>query len=200
MAVIPYIILIIRSKRIKNNDIDNYNRTPPLFSYKKNKYEIVKYKAGFIFLSAILYLIQSIFFVYTFKIKTNSWIWYILIASIFCYLIFKIKLYNHHYLSIVLIILIGFSIDLILGNVQTEIVDNYTLLLIRFIREILVSLYNVVAKYTMEKKYVSVYELSFYIGLINMILFGFFSILDYNFLNYMITTNILIILIISNCL
>jgi len=55
------------------------------------------------------------------------------------------------------------------------------LLLIRFIREILISLYNVIAKYTMEKKYVSVYELSFYIGLINIILFGIFSIFDYYF-------------------
>ena len=183
LAVIPYIILKIRSKRINNKNIQNINNNNSFISlYKKNnKDEIVRYKAGFILLTAITFLIQSVLFVETFKIKTNSWIWYIFIATLFYYLIFKIKLYNHHYLSIILIILLGFVIDIILGNIQNELINNLGLLLIRFIREILISLYNVVAKYTMEKKYVSVYELSFYIGLINMILFGIFSIFDYNF-------------------
>ena len=48
-------------------------------------------------------------------------------------------------------------------------------------KEIAFSLYNVVAKYVMEKKYISVYEFSFYIGLMVIILFTTFAIFDYYF-------------------
>ena len=40
------------------------------------------------------------------------------------------------------------------------------------------------AKYVMDKKYVSVYEFSFYIGAINLILSGIFMVLDYFFLKF----------------
>ena len=129
----------------------------------------------------ILDFFQSIFFVYTFEIKTNSWIWYIFITTLFYYLIFKVNLYKHHYLSIILIILLGLVIDLILGNLQNEVINNLKLLLMKFLREILVSLLNVFFKYTMEKKYVSVYEICFYIGIINVALFGIFALFDYYF-------------------
>ena len=62
---------------------------------------------------------------------------------------------------------------------QNDIINDLPLLLIKFVREILFSLYNVLAKYVMEKKFVSVYEFSFYIGLINLIIVGIFSVFDY---------------------
>ena len=102
-----------------------------------------------------------------------------MITSIFYYLIFKKKLYKHHYLSIILIILIGLIIDLVLGNLQKDITEHYLLLLMRFLREILYSFHDVVDKYIMEKKYGSIYEIAFYTGLINIILLGILSILDY---------------------
>ena len=80
----------------------------------------------------------------SFQIKTNAWIWYILIAVIFYYLIFKVQLYRHHYLSIILIILIGLIIDLISGNLQKEIVNAPGRLVMKFLKQVFFSLYNVI--------------------------------------------------------
>ena len=103
-------------------------------------------------------------FVSTFKIKSNSWYLYILITSIFYYMIFKIKLFKHHYLSIIIIILLGIIIDLVVGNLQNDFLNNFFLLLISFLRIILLSFDYVIIKYTIEKKFVSVYEIIFFIG------------------------------------
>ena len=121
-------------------------------------------------LSTIVYLAQTIFFAKAFKIKTNSWILYILFTALFFYLIFKIKLYRHHYLSCGLIILMGLIIDLILGNLQSEIIEDPINLVMKFLKDILTSLYLVLAKYVMEKKYISVYGFSFYMGFFSLII------------------------------
>ena len=99
-------------------------------------------------------------------------------------MIFKKKLYKHHYLSVVLIILIGLIIDLVLGNLQKDISEHYLLLLMRFLREILYSFHDVIDKYIMEKKFGSIYEIALYTGIINILLLGIFSVLDYYFFNY----------------
>jgi len=184
-AIIPFIILKKRSQRVKNIDIDNRktNNTKIEYIYTDYGEENVQGKFRFILLSAIIFFIQSIFFVASFKIKSNSWILFISFASLFYYIIFKIKLYNHHYLSIILIILIGVIIDLVSENLQNDISDNLPSLLMRFIREVLFSFFNVIIKYVMEKKYVSVYEMTFYNGIINFILFGISAIIDFYFFN-----------------
>ena len=97
-------------------------------------------------------------------------------------MIFTIKLHRHHYLSIVLIILLGLAIDLITNNLQNEIVNEPADLIMKFVKQVFFSLYNVMAKYVMEKKYVSVYEFSFYVGLFNLIVFLIFAIFDYYFI------------------
>ena len=182
LTVIPYIILKIRSKRIKRiSDVNNIYTNDIEYIYNHKKKTIRQDKFRYILLSAIIYLTQQILFVLTIQVKTNSWIWIIIITSLFDYLIFKIKLYKHHYLSAILILLIGILIDVVLENIQDDIINNTLYLLIKFVREILFSLYNVLAKYVMEKKFVSVYEFSFYVGTIILILLGIFSIFDYKF-------------------
>ena len=99
-------------------------------------------------------------------------------------MIFKVKLYKHHYLSIVLIILIGLVIDLVTENYQHDIINQPLSLAIKFLKEIFYSLFNVIAKYVMEIKYVSVYELSFYIGLISCSLFVIFALFDYYYIKW----------------
>lgn len=83
------------------------------------------------------------------KIKTNFWIWYILFAAVFHYFIFKVKLYMHHYLSIILIIILGLVIDFVSGNIQKELTD--VRILYKFLKDIFTALYMVFAKYTIEK-------------------------------------------------
>ena len=106
LTLFPFILLKIRSKQVNTYlDIQLVNQNA-IKSPQKKIEEIVKGKWLYIILSAIIFVIQLFFLVVSFNIKTNSWIWYILIASIFYYLIFKVKLYKHHFLSIILIILI----------------------------------------------------------------------------------------------
>ena len=82
----------------------------------------------------------------TLEIKTNFWILENIITCIFYYMIFKVKLYKHHYLSIILIILIGFILDLVFRNYQNDLSNNILYFFIRFAREILYSLHDVINK------------------------------------------------------
>ena len=184
-ALIPFIILIIRSKRVHNNEIQNRKKNNSIkYIYFDKKENITQGKWKFILFSAIIFFIESIFFVMTFKIKTNCWIWYIVIASLFYYLIFNKKLFKHHYLSAASIILLGLVIDLSKENLQNDVTNNLLLLLLRYLREILLSFHNVITKYIMEKKFCSSSEITFYNGLINVVLFVIFAILDYNYFGF----------------
>ena len=184
LTIIPLIIFKIkfkqdRSYNDKNNNSDKNSKSIVLI-YKNNRI-YVKGVAKYVLLSAVIYLIQSIFFALAFKATTNAWIWYILIASIFYYLMFKVQLYKHHYLSIFFIIVIGTVIDLTTEAIIVDANNEPLALISKYIKEILFSLYNVIAKYVMEKKYISVYEFSFYIGAFNLIVLIIFSIFDYYF-------------------
>ena len=184
LTIIPLIIFKIkfkqdRSYNDKNNNSDKNSKSIVLI-YKNNRI-YVKGVAKYVLLSAVIYLIQSIFFALAFKATTNAWIWYILIASIFYYLMFKVQLYRHHYLSIFFIIVIGTVIDLTTEAIIVDANNEPLALVSKYIKEILFSLYNVIAKYVMEKKYISLYEFSFYIGFFNLIVLIIFSIFDYYF-------------------
>ena len=121
-------------------------------------------------------------FVYTFNITSNTWITYILFTSIFYYLIFKSKLFNHHYLSIVIILLAGLIIDLVQNNFVKDLKNNIIGFIFSFVRVILLSLVYAIIKYTMERKFVSPYEIGVYNGLINLILFIISAIIDHYFI------------------
>ena len=179
-ALMPFLILKKRSKKIKSEEIEKTNNFVIEYIYT-NIDENIKDKYKYILLSAIVYFIQAILFIFTFKIQSNTWSLYILITPIFYYLFFKIKLYRHHYLCIVLILLIGLIIDISLENIQYDLSKNLLLFFITLIREILFSFHNVFVKYIMEKKFVSVYEYTFYNGLIHFTLTGIFALFDHFF-------------------
>ena len=182
--IIPFIIYKNRTNKNNKNEINkiNYNtiNTNNIeLIYEDYANDKIQGKGRYILLSGIIFFIQSFIFLATKKVKSNSWIWDILITSILYYLIFKIKLYKHHYLSVILIILIGVTIDLVLGNLQNDVSENIGFLLLRFLREILYSLHDVINKYLMEKKYCSIYEISLSNGIINLILLGLFALINY---------------------
>ncbi len=184
ITIIPFIILTIKTKnRTTNTDIENIKQHQTSL-HKDSIKEVSKGKWKYILLSVLVYLVNTIFFAQSFQIKTNCWIWYILIAALFHYLIFKVKLYRHHYITSILIILIGLAIDLITKNLQVEIVEKPWNLIMKFLHGVLFPLYNVMAKYVMDKFYVSVYEFSFYIGLFNLVILLIFSIFDYYFIGW----------------
>jgi len=186
-TVIPFLMEKRSSNKISNSYIKNINtinNIELIYTYNSiDSIVIIKGKIIYIFLSALIFFAQSIIFVQSLKIKTNSWIWDILITSIFYYFIFKIKLYKHHYLSMIIIIITGLIIDLVLQNLQNDITNNLFLLFLRFLREILYSLHDVINKYLMQNKYCSIYDISLSNGIITLILLGIFSIFNYYFFN-----------------
>ena len=182
--IVPYIIYKIRSKKVVHNDNHELNQMDTKFEYiyeENNIEDDIKYKERYIFLIGIIFFINYIMFVATFEMKTNTWIVYILFTSIFYYIIFKAKLFKHHYLSIIIILVIGFIIDFIQGNIQNDFTNNIISLILSFIRVILLSFNYVIIKYTMEKKFVSLYEIGLFNGIINLILFIIFAIFDHFF-------------------
>ena len=181
LAVIPFLILKRKTKRKNSStdkDSDNTSKKAMKYIYNGGK-SYIKNKWFFILLSSVICSIQIFVMSFSIKIKTNSWILDILFASIFYYLIYKINLYRHHYLSVILIISIGLTVDLVTGNLQDDLSNRPLHLAMRCLKEIFSSLLNVVAKYTIEKKFVSVYEFSTYIGLFGIILLIIFTLFDY---------------------
>ena len=168
LSIFPLIILKLRTKNIIQNE--------QKFNHIKN--DITKGKWKYIILSGISISSEVALFTYTLKVKTNLYIWNILSTSIFCKYFFKIKLYKHHYLSIIVIILAGIIADLISENLQSDITDNLLLFFIRIIREIIFSTHEIINKYLMEDKFCSVYELSLYSGVSIVIIMGIISIFE----------------------
>ena len=156
------------------------NTNLPTYS-ADDKMKMDKGKWLFIFISSFIFFIQFLIFMSTTTKKTNYWILDFLFASLLCYLILKLKYYKHHYLSLIINILIGLIIDLAFKNIQNDIKENFIKVLIRLLREILLTLHEVLNKYIMEKKNASAYEICLFNGIINLILLVFFSILNYYF-------------------
>lgn len=192
--VIPYIIYRKRSKgRALINAINNIdsNEEEKKFEYiYEEPHDIkddVRYKELYIILISIIFFINYSMFIYTFPVKSNIWITYILFTSIFYYLFFKAKLFNYHYLSIIIILLTGFIIDIAQANFQNDWESNEPEREVGFIfsivRVILLSFNYVIIKYTIEKKFASPYEIGAYSGIIDLILFIIFALLDYKFFN-----------------
>ena len=178
--IIPYIIYRIKAKKYKKElEIEILrNKSEYAKSVK------VRGKAKFIILIGLIFFANYYMFIYTIDIKSNTWIMYIVFTSLFYYLIFKSKLYLHHYLSICLILIFGIVIDLVIGNLQKDVTENLLKIVLSIIRVILLSLDYTLIKYTMEKKYVSPYVLGMFNGLINFVLFLIIAIFDHFIFNY----------------
>ena len=178
--IIPYIIYRIKAKKYKKElEIEILrNKSEYAKSVK------VRGKAKFIILIGLIFFANYYMFIYTIDIKSNTWIMYIAFTSLFYYLIFKSKLYLHHYLSICLILIFGIVIDLVIGNLQKDVTENLLKIVLSIVRVILLSLDYTLIKYTMEKKYVSPYVLGMFNGLINFVLFLIIAIFDHFIFNY----------------
>ena len=208
LIIIPYLVYKLISKKIDknkkkedkdvNNEItkkesknSNSTITDQEDDDKKLEYiynenddiENVPGKLKFIILIALIFFVNYYLFILTIDIKTNTWTMYIVFTSIFYYLIFKSKLYRHHYLCIGLILIFGIIIDIIEENLLKDANDKTASFCLSILRVILLSLNYVLIKYTMEKKYVSPYVLGMFIGIINLLLFIIFGILDHFFIH-----------------
>ena len=101
----------------------------------------------------------------------NLWTFNLVFLSLYSYWILKNKLYKHHYISIIIITIIGLLFNLITNKLSIErIKQNYITYLIGIAYMILYSLELILNKYYMLIKYIKSYEILFFEGLIILVL------------------------------
>ena len=99
----------------------------------------------------------------------NSWATTVIALSILSYWILKMKLYKHHYISIISIDIMGILYNVLSNRFDSDIIgDNYIFYLIFSFGEILAYISYVLYKYLMYIKYIKSYEILFYQGLIEL--------------------------------
>ena len=154
-GIIPFIIYKRRTKRVYSFDIQNLNKINDnqtlKYIYTDEEKTIIQEKIlkglwKYILLSTIIFGINQLLFVVTLYVQTNTSTLDIVFTSIFYYIIFKVKLYRHHYLSMILIIITGASIDVFLGSLQLDLGSRLGLFFLRVLRESMYSLSSVVDK------------------------------------------------------
>ena len=199
--IIPFIIYKIINKihwkNIKNNKIKEGDGNNNLLEKEKidlakkqekinkeNEITNIQVKIKYIILVGLIFFLNYFLFIYTINVKSNTWTIYIVFTSLFYYLIFKSKLYRHHYLSIGLILVFSIIIDAVVGNLKTDFENQFLLVFLSVFRVIVLSLNYVLIKYTMEKIYVSPYILGMFSGLINLFIFVILGILDHFFFHF----------------
>ena len=103
----------------------------------------------------------------------------IIFMALFAYLILKLKLYKHHVLCIIVVLIRSLSYTLIFQVFFKETKIDMIPYIVSFVTEIAFSLTYVIYKYYMLIKYMHPYEIMFFEGLNNRI----------NILNYCISNS-----------
>lgn len=172
-SFIPYLI----SKKYSKIIVKSYDNI--------NKKQLRIKKIGFVLISTLIDVTESIIRSLSLtEQKFDYWIIDIILIHVFSYYILKTRLYKHHYLSIIIVLII----NCILYIFQLKY-EDWTLkkMIIDLLFEVLLMLTFVINKYNMDYQYCSPYELCFYIGslstLIYSILFIFFSLYDEIYMN-----------------
>jgi len=159
----------------KNNKENNCKKKKSLIiklEYNDQLKDITYNKFKYIILTSLLDFILTILAVCFYSgTEVNFWIFDILFICLFSYFIFKIKIYKHHIISIILIIFTGIILDIIKNIHLNAIKNGLTQFIIKFVGEIFFSLLIIIVQYTMEKKFCSSYELCFYEGIITFVLY-----------------------------
>ena len=170
------IIYKIRNKRRKDNKLPYNTINKNFYNSSNSTITQISFKEKFlwILLTSVINYIAYIFFCIYWMNETNflnCWGITIIFMSLFSNLILKIKLYRHHYLSIIVVVLLGFSYNIAMDKFSKEnIKKNYDCYLVQFMTECLISLMNVMYKYLVETKYIISYEILLIEGLIEFVL------------------------------
>ena len=202
LIIIPYIIYQIATKKCRacsknkkndknkeeyeQNNTQNQEKVKEIktleveYIYNGNEHnEDVPGKIKYTIFIALIFFANYYLYIYTIQVKSNTWIIYIVFSSLFYYLIFKSKLFRHHYLCICLILTFGIIIDVLERNFQNDAENQPLKFFFSFLRIIILSFNYVLIKYTMEKKYLSPYILGTFSGLINLVLFIIWGLVEY---------------------
>ena len=118
----------------------------------------------------------------------NYWIFDVPFIMLFSYFMLKMKLYKHHFISLILIILFGVVIIVVYNLYKERENDYFFKILNTLVIEILFSLEITIAKYAMEYKFSSPYEICLFDGIfiliVNVILLIIFTFIPFSKINY----------------
>ena len=172
LSFIPFLYLKLKNKRIKDLNVSSQATKTNITASSNNVKEKIKTKKYFyILVIAFLDFFQKFLsFFFREQFLENFWIFDTCLILFFSFLILRNKFYPHHYLSLIMILIIGISliaINYYEGNI------TFWEVAITLLTEIFYSFENVICKYSMEIKFSSPYEICFYAGLFELLLFSF---------------------------
>ena len=177
LTIIPY-LYIWKYSRIAEKESLNNNKYLDQF-FKKRDPIVKKKKYLILFLCSFLDFTQKILtFLFSFKLKTNLWMFNIIIINVFTSMITQNKLYRHQYFSSGIMILFGILLNVV--NLKGMETGNIPILILNILIEIIYSLCIVLAKYGMDDLFCSPYEITFYEGIFALILNIIFLIISTN--------------------
>ena len=183
LAVIPHIYSILRIKKKSNSSTTPSNTsTSEYLIYNDNlsTNEQIKEQKKYYYILAIALLEFSqkfLTFFYVTLFLENFWVFDALLVLVFSFLILKTKTYAHHLISTIIIIVLG--IVLIIINYYDNGITIFHIA-ITFLTEIFFCLEHVVCKLAMNTKNCSPYEICFYIGSFDLIIFTILLIIFSN--------------------
>ena len=166
LAIIP--ILYTHYKFSKIHKTENLKATKALEN-KRNNFKIKLEKYLIIILCAFLDFTQKILiFVFSKNLTNNVWIFNIIFLNIFTSMLYKNPLYKHQYISSGIMILGGIGLNII--NLYYLKSNEVSLLLLSIFIEIIYSLAIVLAKFGMDYRFCSPFEITFYEGIFALII------------------------------
>lgn len=174
LSIIPYIFLKIKTRNLNKT----YHNIENLIAEEINEKEKNKNKNKSILCHKYLLILASAFLDFSQKILSylfvddidyNFWIFDMVFLSLFSFLILKSKLYIHQYVTLIIMVILGVSLNVI--NLY-EVIDKNRWKNIGLVLtiEVIYSLINVINKYAMEYCFCVPYEISFYQGLFSLII------------------------------
>ena len=186
LAFIPFLYIKIKS-RIYTSPNSSQAITAKKISEKisqnlnfknKRKHNINWKKYFYILIVSLLDFVQKFLtFFYPALFLENFWIFDSFLLLLFSFLILKTKVYSHHLISLIMIIIIGISLIAINNNNDKNI---FLEIVITLATEIIFSLENVVCKLAVNIKFSSPYEVCFHVGIFELIIFSILLIIFTN--------------------
>ena len=184
LAFIPFLIIKYKSKR-ENKIYNEQIIKSELYKQLKDNKDVIKKmkfkKYRFILYSAILSLSPKLLraLIYSTNFIYNLSFFDIIIMSLFSFLILKIKYYKHQFISMIIIVILGFGFNIIKYFQLDDTEDKLNVfgIFIQLFSEICYCLGGIFWKYTMEKTYCNPYELCFFGGVMEFILYSIYLII-----------------------
>ena len=172
LAFIPYLILKHRSKSPPISETTSESKLNSELTHNEKSFNNNFFKFKLILLSTLFDFLQSLLnILFGSQCIYNLWIFDIILLSLFSYSLLKTKLFRHQYFSMIIIITLGFLLNIIeYYKLAGEKKFVFLIIFMKFLCEICLSLVIVIIKYNMVKTYCTPYEICFYEGSLELIL------------------------------